>query len=143
MQGDDVYYEKIHKRIIAAISIILGAGGAFYIKEKINNFKDFINYLDNSTQVIVLGMILVFLLIFFVFFVKPITLTLIRWVTFKKMHSEELSNTQIKNNKLTQKKIGSLSESLFSELDEVDKDSTEDFEKIEKILDYHEKRKSE
>lgn len=90
-------------------------------------------------------MILAFTLLFFVFFVKPITLTLIRWITFKTIHSEELSNTQAKtvNNALTQNKIDSLSQTLFSELDEIDKESKEDFEKIEKIVDYQEKRKSE
>lgn len=143
MQGDDVYYEKIHKIIVAAISIVLGAGGAFYIKKEINNFKDFIHDLDNSNQVIVLGMILGFLLIFFVFFVKPIALASIRWRTFKKMHSDELLSNTPTNKKLTQNKIEPLSKTLFNELDEVDKESKEDLDKIEKIVDYQEKRKSE
>lgn len=125
---------------------MLGAGGVVYVKKEINNLKDFINNFDNPSQVIVLGMILLFILLIFVFFVKPVALTLIRWIIFKKMHSEELaSNLQI-NKKLTQNKIDPLSKTLFKELDEVDKESKEDIEKIEKIekiVDYQEKRKSE
>ena len=142
-KGDGIYFEKIHKRIIAAISIVPGAGGIVLLIRKIDKLKNFINNLDESTQIIVVGMILLFTLLTLVFFVKPIALTLIRWIIFKKIHKEEVSNTPAKNNKLAQKKIDSLSESLFSELDEVDKESKEDFEKIEKIVDYQEKRKSE
>lgn len=88
-------------------------------------------------------MILLFVLLSLVFVVKPITLTLIRWKTFYKMHKEELFDSQTTNNILTQTKMESLSNTIYSELDETDKESKEDFEKIEKILDYQEKRKRE
>lgn len=138
-----MYYEKIYKRIIAAISIALGAGGIVFIKKGINNLKDFINNLDNSSQIIIIGMILLFVLLMAVFFAKPIILTLIRWLTFKKIHSEELSDSQTINNRLTKNETESLSETMFSELNEIDKESKEDFEKIKKIADYQEKRKKE
>ena len=88
-------------------------------------------------------MILLFVLLFCIFFARPIILTLIRWTTFKRMHSEELSNSQMPNKSLTQNKMDPLSENLFSELDDIDKESKEDLEKIEKIVDYQEKRKRE
>lgn len=88
-------------------------------------------------------MILLFILLFSIFVIKPITLTLIRWITFKKIHSEELSNSQATNNKSTYNKVKTLSKTIYSELDEVDKESKEDFEKFEKIVNYQEKRKKE
>lgn len=88
-------------------------------------------------------MILLFVLLFSIFVIKPITLTLIRWITFKKIHNDELSISQITNNKITQNKVKDLSKTMYSELDEVDKESKEDFEKIEKIINYPEKRKEE
>lgn len=121
----------------------LGAGGIVYIKTKLSDLKDFISNLDNSSQIIIIGIILLFVLLFFVFFAKPIILTLIRWKTFKRMHSDELSNQKTTNKSLTQNKMKSLSENLFSELDEIDKESKEDFKKIEKIADYQKKRKKE
>lgn len=136
-----MYYEKVYKRIIATISIILGAGGIVFIKKEISSLIDFINNLDNSSQVIVLGMILLFVLLICVFFLKPIILALIRWLTFKKIHSEELSNTHKTDKTFAKSKIKSLSKTMFSELDETDKESKEDFEKIKKIADYVEKRK--
>lgn len=88
-------------------------------------------------------MILSFILLFSVFVIKPITLTLIRWITFKKIHHDELSHLQTTNNRSTQNKVKDLSKTIYSELDELDKESKEDFEKIEKIVDYQEKRKKE
>ena len=124
--------------------MIIGAGGLVFIKKEICNLKDFINNLDDSFQVIIiLGMILLFTFLFSVFFAKPIILALIRWITFEKMHSKELSNTQTTNSKLIQNQIEPLSKTLLSELEEIDKESKEDFEKIQKIVDYQEKRKSE
>jgi len=88
-------------------------------------------------------MVLLFILLISIFFVKPIILTLIRWIFFKYIHSEEISNLQTTKDGLTRGKVKDLSKTLFSELDEIDKESKEDFEKIEKIVDYQEKRKKE
>lgn len=138
-----IYCEKIHKRGIAAISTLLGAGGILFIRKEINKLIEFISNLDSTSQIVVIGMILSFILLFSVFVIKPITLALIRWIIFKKMHNEELSNSNTTSNLLAQNKMDSLSKALFSELDQVDKESIEDFEKIEKIADYQDRMKKE
>lgn len=98
--------------------------------------------MDNSSQVIILGMILLFVLLFSVFFVKPIILTLIRWIFFyficKIRVTDDEVITDIKNDK-----VKDLSQSLFSELNKMNKESEEDLEKIKKIVNYQEKRKRE
>lgn len=88
-------------------------------------------------------MVLLFILLILIFFVKPIILTLIRWIFFKSIYIKEIFNLQTTKNGLARDKIKDLSKTLFSELDEIDKESKEDFEKIEKIVDYQEKRKQE
>ena len=126
---------------MAAISIlILGAGGLFCVKQKVIYF---LNIFKNPSYVIIFGMILLFIAVILVFFIKPIVLTLIRWIIFNKIHEDELADPQTPNNEIARKKIEPLSENLFSELDEIDKESKEDFEKIEKIVNYQEKRKKE
>lgn len=135
--------EKTHKKIIAAISIISGAGGIALLKKEIDSLKKFISTLDNSSQIILIGMILIFILLFSVFVIKPITLALIRWITFKKIHKEEVSNAHTTSNRTAHKKMKSLSKAMYSELDEIDKESKEDSEKIKNIVDYQEKRKKE
>lgn len=128
---------------MAAISTVIGAGGLYCIQEKINCFKEYISSWDHWSQIIIIAIILLFIFLVLVFFAKPIILTSIRWNTFNKMHTEELSNPQTKNNISTQNKMESLSKTIYSELDEIDKESKEDFGKIEKIIDYQEKRKRE
>lgn len=97
--------------------------------------------MDSSSEIIIIGMILLFAFLFSVFVVKPIILALIRWITFRKIHNDETSNKQNDKDDLTHDKVIDLSQKLFSELDEIDKESRDDVEKIEKIVDYQEKRK--
>lgn len=135
-----IYCEKMHKRGIAAISTVLGAGGILLIGKGAIALKEFIICLDHSSQIVVIGMVLLFIFMFSVFVVKPITLTLIRWIIFKKIHDKELSESKKAYTLPTQNKMRSISEALFSELDEIDKDSRDDFEKINRIADYQERR---
>ena len=121
---------------------MLGAGGLYYVKKGIGNFKEYISNIDSSLQVITLGLVLLFVLLISIFFVKPIVLTLIRWLFFKYIHKTEI-NAQDTKDGLTHDKVKDLSKTLFSELDEIDKESKEDFKKIEKIVDYQAKRKEE
>lgn len=78
-----------------------------------------------------------------VFVIKPIILTLIRWISFIYIYIKEISITKTSKNDLAHDKVEDLSKNIFSELDDLDKESKEDFQKIERIIDYQEKRKKE
>lgn len=85
-------------------------------------------------------MILLFVFLFSVFFVKPIVLTLIRWIFFYVIAKKGVFDDEVIKN-IKNNKVKDLFQSLLSELDETNKESEEDLEKIKNIVNYQEKRK--